>query len=290
MNTAPNRSQWEIVQSWWVLLPFFGLGWLAFLYIGLRTGYKKWQLLGILYLLPFLLLLLTSGSVLGQVAGLLVALDIIATIFHVFFVRRPFLVRLEALLQQNLQRNEILYQLQEWGTLARGLASTAQSSSLRDRLVTFVKEDSGVTMATGATQQHSMATTTFTAQPQASTGRLSSSPRPRAALVDINSADEEEIAGLPGMTDILAKKVVSLRRDRGGFGTLDEFSEALGLKPHVVEHLRPHVTFSHGMPAQNNVSAPDESSQERVREIDVGTPDTPSANGRSPDRGREIDF
>ena len=44
------------------------------------------------------------------------------------------------------------------------------------------------------------------------------------------------------------------------------------------------------MPAQNNVPAPDESSQERVREIDVGTPDTPSANGRSPDRGREIDF
>ncbi|HOL52247.1 MAG TPA: GYF domain-containing protein [Bacillota bacterium] len=59
--------------------------------------------------------------------------------------------------------------------------------------------------------------------------------------VDLNNDPEEAIAALPGVGTILAKKAVSIRQSSGGFATVEAFAEALGLKPHMVERIRPLV-------------------------------------------------
>lgn len=52
--------------------------------------------------------------------------------------------------------------------------------------------------------------------------------------VDINSATEEEIASLQGLTIIDAKKAIAYREEHGGFRNADEFFTCIHLKPHLI--------------------------------------------------------
>ena len=46
---------------------------------------------------------------------------------------------------------------------------------------------------------------------------------------------------MPGVGPILANKAVGARQASGGFATVEAFGEAIGLKPHMVERIRPLV-------------------------------------------------
>lgn len=63
--------------------------------------------------------------------------------------------------------------------------------------------------------------------------------------LDLNGATERELASLPGVGPVLAKRAVAERAQRGGFGSVDELGQILSLKPHVVERLRPLLTVGH---------------------------------------------
>jgi DNA uptake protein ComE-like DNA-binding protein len=63
-------------------------------------------------------------------------------------------------------------------------------------------------------------------------------------LVYINRASEQMISSLPGVGPILAKKAIKARDSRGGFSSVEEFGEVLGLKPHMVERIRPLVVIT----------------------------------------------
>lgn len=71
-------------------------------------------------------------------------------------------------------------------------------------------------------------------------------------LIDINNCGTEELMKLPFMTEILAKQAVVERETRQGFKDIEEFGMVLGLKPHMVERIRPLVVV--GERTQNNIS------------------------------------
>lgn len=74
---------------------------------------------------------------------------------------------------------------------------------------------------------------------------ISAPPTPQvyeAKPVNVNSASESELAELPGIGAVLAKKAVQYREAARGFRSVDEFFEVLGLKPHAVVRLRPLLT------------------------------------------------
>lgn len=50
--------------------------------------------------------------------------------------------------------------------------------------------------------------------------------------VDINNCNKEELTKLPGITIIDAKRAIERREAQGEFGSVDEFIEYLGIKPH----------------------------------------------------------
>lgn len=52
--------------------------------------------------------------------------------------------------------------------------------------------------------------------------------------LDINSASEEQLAELQGLTIIDAKKAVAYREAHGGFTSVDEFFSCINAKPHVI--------------------------------------------------------
>jgi DNA uptake protein ComE-like DNA-binding protein len=62
--------------------------------------------------------------------------------------------------------------------------------------------------------------------------------------VDINNAAEEQIATLPSIGFIVAKRIVNVRQERGGFRSVEDLANSVNLSPHVVERIRPLVSIS----------------------------------------------
>ena len=62
-------------------------------------------------------------------------------------------------------------------------------------------------------------------------------------VVNVNTASEQELQLLPGVGEARARAIVDLRKQRGGFKTLDELRDVKGLGDQSLEKLRPHVAF-----------------------------------------------
>lgn len=92
------------------------------------------------------------------------------------------------------------------------------------------------------------------ARPQSSVGE---SPAPQApevtytpprserqeARVDINRANAEQLATLPGISRLDASRIVAERERLGGFADLNALAKVTRLRPHVIAHLEDRVTF-----------------------------------------------
>lgn len=53
-------------------------------------------------------------------------------------------------------------------------------------------------------------------------------------IIDINSASEEELSALQGLTVVDAKKAISYRSENNGFNSIDEFFTCINAKPHII--------------------------------------------------------
>ncbi|MFZ4860115.1 MAG: ComEA family DNA-binding protein [Desulfuromonadaceae bacterium] len=62
--------------------------------------------------------------------------------------------------------------------------------------------------------------------------------------LDINTADFDSLLAIPGIGAAEAKLLIQHRDSYGPLTSIDEMATVLSLKPHIVERLRHHVTFS----------------------------------------------
>lgn len=65
--------------------------------------------------------------------------------------------------------------------------------------------------------------------------------RPATFTVDINSADEAELAQLPGLGPATARRIVDRRRDIGPFATIESLLDVPGIGPATLDAMRPHL-------------------------------------------------
>lgn len=65
-----------------------------------------------------------------------------------------------------------------------------------------------------------------------------------AQKIDINNCSEIELTELPGVSIVMAKKVVKKRLEIGGFKTIDDFFLFLKLKPHMQKQLRDRICIN----------------------------------------------
>ena len=66
------------------------------------------------------------------------------------------------------------------------------------------------------------------------------SPR-LVGAVNINTATPEQLELLPGIGEARAKAVIAMRKQRGGFKSVDELTEVKGIGEAALERLRPFV-------------------------------------------------
>jgi comEA protein len=62
-----------------------------------------------------------------------------------------------------------------------------------------------------------------------------------SGLVNINTATAEELQLLPGIGEARAKAVIALRKQSGGFKSVDELTQVKGIGAKALDRLRPYV-------------------------------------------------
>ncbi|MBO1515414.1 ComEA family DNA-binding protein [Metabacillus bambusae] len=236
--TSKGRT-WELMNSIWMLWTIATLGffnYISFFYIAYRVKQRKWTIWGIIYAIPFIVYIISTETV-SQESGLSDAafgalmISWIGSIFHAIKVRPEYLIRLE---QYKKIDNNHIDQLRQ--SIQKEYETEGQNSSNNDQTFkTVLKKDNQVV-------KNNTVQETITP-------------------VDINTSSEEEIASIPSIGAILAKKVMTIREQKGGFSSIDDFAELLQLKPHVRERIKPYVEFSK---LENQVSKNSEEKSGRI--------------------------
>ena len=62
-------------------------------------------------------------------------------------------------------------------------------------------------------------------------------------VVNVNTASVQELELLPGVGEARARAIVDLRKQRGGFKSLDELRDVKGIGDASLEKLRPHLAL-----------------------------------------------
>lgn len=74
-------------------------------------------------------------------------------------------------------------------------------------------------------------------------GVASGAPAPTGALVNLNTATEEQLETLPGVGPVTAQKILQWRTDHGSFSSVDELLEIDGIGEKTFADLAPLVTL-----------------------------------------------
>ena len=63
-------------------------------------------------------------------------------------------------------------------------------------------------------------------------------------MLELNTADKEELMTLPGIGIVQAKQAMEFRAQQGGFRSVDEFIEVLQIKPHFAVQILSRASVS----------------------------------------------
>jgi competence protein ComEA len=73
-------------------------------------------------------------------------------------------------------------------------------------------------------------------------GGTTEAPGSTGGLVNVNTASETELEGLPGVGPVLGAAIIAYRTEHGPFPTVDALDDVSGIGPATLENLRPLVT------------------------------------------------
>lgn len=62
-----------------------------------------------------------------------------------------------------------------------------------------------------------------------------------ASPVNVNTATVDELTALPGIGEKRAQAILDVRKQKGGFKSVDELTEVKGIGPANLEKLRPYL-------------------------------------------------
>lgn len=209
MGKYTDRSMtWELLNSWWIILactPIFAP--IAFFYIAAKAKNRLWYIIAFVYITIEAFGLYMVDNYSNNWMNLVVVLYLIG-IGVAIYLRKEYLIRLDMLKKVNVDR-----------IATNNLRDKVAADLAKAGIATQNAIDHQVDIQHEFTQSQKEPTTTVP---------KNNSP------IDINSCTVEDIANLPGVSLILAKKAVNYRQENNGFKSIDEFYGVVGLKPHFI--------------------------------------------------------
>ncbi len=221
MASVTDRGRlWELKNSMWMLWVFLTFGffnYISFFYVSYKVKQRKWFVAGILYSIPFILMMTTSDTVLSDhwlndVGTISYMIGFIVSIIHVVKIRPEYLLRLDAKLSSGYKEKEMDHLKK---AIAREYGATPKMN--QQRVITPQIVDEQI--------------------------KFNEEKEMRVEQVVINETTEEELAKIPGIGGLFAKKIISTRSQENGFQSFNHFVEVLSVKPHVAEKIKPYLLF-----------------------------------------------
>ncbi len=215
--------KWEMLNSWWIIFTFLPIGmtsYIAFFYAGTKAKNARWRIYGLIYLGVFLLAFIPTYTEFE--AMIFLALWIVP-IIHAFKIRPAYLVQLDVLKanEKTFLNQEVMKLRQEAeAKFGRKMQKPPQQ-----------KSEAGV-------KPHEA-----TADPLTPPIQPLFSKNHQIEKININLASEKEIAAIPEIGIILAKKAVVKREELGGFESFEQFAQIMGLKEHTLEKMKQRLIF-----------------------------------------------
>lgn len=243
MSITNRGKTWEILNSLWILWSFtLMLNCVGFFWIGGRTGQRKWIASGLIYFLVDFALLFTISwlqrinGVLFNIAMALIILGWSCAILQSFLSRKEYLLRREAVLDlekatRDAYRNEIRGEY-----LGGGNGQPVQPPVQRPMQPRSVQP-----IGRPMTPPANLPRQPVPVQPAPTMQPVMQPPFSQNKL-DLNIAAEQQLAALPGVGVVLAKRAVELRTQSGGFASVEDFCSRLQLMPHFVTQIQ-NLTF-----------------------------------------------
>lgn len=254
------ESKWII----WTFIPM--LNWAAWIHAGVRAKYPKYFLIGGLYGIPFVLAMACSENEKGPHGEYSTAYNIAMTLNMISWIG--------GIIHSQMVKREVNLRIKYAGQSAGGTAADDQlerkiASEYGARVTPSPTSPSPAVQRPiapsqaverwldGLTEESPSTVERPVVSPQPVPRRpappLAVPPQtvvasPASASVDVNSASEQQIAALPGVGPILAKKAIKFRQSERAFQSVGDFAQVLGLKPHILQQLRARVVAN--APAQ----------------------------------------
>lgn len=216
--TSKGRT-WELLNSIWMLwtltVGFFN--YISFFYIAYRVKQKKWTVWGIIYSIPFIAFIISSEA-LSSDHWLYNFIMIIYFIMWIVSIFHAFKVRAEYLLR-----------LEAYGSVA---------DKEREHLRKEIAKEYANEKSQSEVKVEKQVSSQTVIEP-----------------VDINLATEQQLAEIPSLGLILAKKAMAKREEIGSFQSIEHFGDQIGLKPHVLERVKPYLKVSQTVRESSNAES-----------------------------------
>lgn len=230
-NFTNRGTKWEWINSWWILFtfgPFGVMSFFSFLYVGSKVKYKKWIWFGFVYLGVFTIAFVTPDSGIG---ALIATSNWVISIIHAFRIRPSFLIQLDV-----MKEKQPIIRQEKISKLRQEAAERFERAMQEEMVSSEVSQQEGA----GNSTEQILNTSTLNLKPALKESSLTE----KASKIDINSATEAEIASIPAIGLILAKKVVLKRQELGGFDSFEQFAQIIGLNEHKAMKIKPLVEIS----------------------------------------------
>lgn len=248
MEKKRNGVIKKLLSLWWILLGptlvFAGAG----MYIaGRKVRNKKWKMYGIIYNVSIIGSMILADTVGNDNFYGIGAVLWIAFMIHSIKIIKEYLIRCEML-------NDASYEVNKEENLREKIRREYKLSNNTHEITNNHEQETfndnkvyGETL-TRENQEHIIREVVYKdEEPTNEFLRNSLSEQKNIkqtnTKVDINHALEEDIAKLPSIGVIRAKRIVEIRNTQGAFKDLSDFIVKTELKPHIVEKIKDNICF-----------------------------------------------
>ena len=264
MSITRRGLIWEILNSWWIILSFFGFSFLSFLYIGTKSKTTKWKVIGIVYFLIYIISILLTGifvydltyDFISTIAALVWIASLIVGFIHSFLVRKEYLIRRDYILTNGIEDQELEELRKNVKKQYKGkdyiessgndthLDSTYHSQiNYRDYDTVDVNKnddelkeyyDESITKG----NEEILDNSEYISYSKKNTD----SSVDNNGVVNINNCSVNDLLQLPGVTREIADKAISLRTMLGGFNSVQEFMDMMHIDSAYTDQIREKAT------------------------------------------------